>query len=412
MKKLISVLVAALGLTVLAEYNAETAVQNSIRDVVVRQQWPWSSTVTVTFKVAGLAPTDAVDVTLTGTVGDESAVIPESVLTGAVRGLSLGEHTLSFNPTAVPLLAQHGTTADFNVRVTPSLSTRRPDDPLYMIVDLTTTENPVSFLSRRDILSGAHGTYETTPAWIQSGSTPALDDCLIWTGVTNDVYRTTKLVLRKIPADNTENLTDYWMAVFELTQEQYGRVMGSAFTSGNYPGEQRPVECKYSTIRGSVEGAKWPEGDDVDSDSLMGILQHRAKLPFDLPTNAQWEYASRAGTTTDLYSGKNVSDVNVAELARYANNQSAGTGGYTSNTTTVGSYKSNAWGLFDMYGNVWEWTRDLHSTGPNRIVRGGGCISGSSSCCSASSKSTSNNPSGQQDRLGIRVVVTTSAVAE
>ena len=121
----------------------------------------------------------------------------------------------------------------------------------------------------------------------------------------------------------------------------------------------------------------------------MGQLRKKTGIIFDLPTEAQWEYACRAGTTTFLNSGKELSDDDesdeMAEVGRYAYNHDDGKGGYSEHTK-VGSYLPNAWGLYDMHGNIEEWCKDWFkenlgsnpaidpkggASGDYRVMRGG-----------------------------------------
>lgn len=190
-------------------------------------------------------------------------------------------------------------------------------------------------------------------------------------------YKTTKLVLRLIPSGHfmmgspsDENgrgsyetlrpviLTKpFYIGVFECTQKQYELVMGA--TPSSYKGDARPVESvSYNNIRGSVNGKGWPTHNQVDANSFMGRLRSKANMLFDLPSEAQWEYACRAGTSSALNSGLPYSEQNLKVVARCSFNKSDGKGGYTSSHTTVGSYQENAWGLYDMHGNVWEFCCD------------------------------------------------------
>ena len=261
-----------------------------------------------------------------------------------------------------------------------------------------------------------------------------------------DTCRTTELWLRKIPAgtfimgspedelgrgvtgDETQHevtLTDdYYIGIFECTQKQWELVMGS--NPSQYKGDCRPVErVSYDMIRGTEEqaGAGWPTyGHAVDLTSFMGKLQGKTGLVFDLPTEAQWEYACRAGTTTALNSGKNLltaedeEDANMNEVGRYKYNQSDGKGGYSSAHTKVGSYLRNAWGLYDMHGNVQEWCLDWSGSygtnavenplGPNtgsyRVFRGSCWQNDASNSRSADQKV--HSPSNYSYVSGFRVV--------
>ena len=108
---------------------------------------------------------------------------------------------------------------------------------------------------------------------------------------------------------------------------------------------------------------------------------------FDLPTEAQWEYACRAGTTTALNSGKNVTGLdscpNVDEVARYIGNSNPDVAGrsevskrntdLSAGTMSVGAYLPNAFGLYDMHGNVWEHCLDATELIPTGFIDPKGC---------------------------------------
>ena len=195
-------------------------------------------------------------------------------------------------------------------------------------------------------------------------------------------YKTTKLVLRKIDpgtftmgsvesevgrdvnetAHEVTLTNGYYIGVFETTQKQYELVTGS--NPSIYTGDTRPVEyVTYNMLRGENLGASWPDSYEVDEDSFFGKLRAKTGLTFDLPTEAQWEFACRAGTTTALNSGKDLTHEDESsvmnEVGRYHYNREDGKGGYKDHTI-VGCYMPNNWGLYDMHGNVNEWVLDLY----------------------------------------------------
>ena len=155
----------------------------------------------------------------------------------------------------------------------------------------------------------------------------------------------------------------FYIGIFEITQKQYKYVMNA--TPSQATGDCRPVEnVSYADIRGTVEGAKWPESGSVDASSFMGKLRAKCKEwdgeaytkdvagLFDLPTEAQWEYACRAGTTSPYNDGVDCATEDA--LATQLNGLGCYKRSTTDRHTDVGSYASNAWGLYDMHGNVWE----------------------------------------------------------
>lgn len=226
-----------------------------------------------------------------------------------------------------------------------------------------------------------------------------------------DEYKTTKLVLRKIPKGtftmgdrstdypggedvglHTVTLTkDFYMGVFEVSQRQWELVMGdrpSYFTNALCYAT-RPVErVSYYAIRenplpmltdesaGSDDPAvDWPSNSLVNAASFIGKLRAKTGLAaLDLPTEAQWEYACRAGTTTALNTGYNLSDREIDPsmdvTGRYKANGIAIYGAERSvdtlgGTAKVGSYLPNKWGLYDMHCNVQEWCLDWDRVTPH-----------------------------------------------
>ena len=211
----------------------------------------------------------------------------------------------------------------------------------------------------------------------------------------------------------------YYIGIFEVTQMQYELI-----TDGNpssCQGETRPVEqVSYDDIRGSGPNTAWPAaGHAVADGSFLGKLRTKTGLEFDLPTEAQWEYACRAGITTALNSGKNLTGINrcpnMADVGRYWVNRTDGVGGYGEHTK-VGSYQPNAWGLYYMHGNVVEWCLDWSGNYPSeavsdpqgvesgsyRVLRGGSWNSSAQRCRSAYRNYVS--PSIRRYYIGFRLV--------
>ena len=146
----------------------------------------------------------------------------------------------------------------------------------------------------------------------------------------------------------------FYCSVFETTQGQWQSVTGVNPSAHN--GATRPVEgVSWNDIRGT--------GDTVDDASFLGVLRAKTALAsLDLPTEAQWEHACRAGTRGD-FAGTGRPD----EMGRHSLNHEDWDA-YEEHMP-VGSYDSNDWGLYDFHGNVWEWC--LGGTVESRIVRGG-----------------------------------------
>ncbi|MBI5850662.1 MAG: formylglycine-generating enzyme family protein [Planctomycetes bacterium] len=204
----------------------------------------------------------------------------------------------------------------------------------------------------------------------------------------------------------------FCMGRYEVTQAEYQAVMGSNpsyFQGAPYPNSaNRPVEqvtwndamayCAALTARESAAG-RLPAG-----------YQYR------LPTEAEWEYCCRAGTTTEFHYGNSLV---CGQASFWYSYHSLSSCNNSSSTGVVGGYTANAWGLHDMHGNVWEWCLDWGDgsanypagavtdpyvfSGPLRVIRGGSWGNDSRYCRSAGR--IGDNPSGGYLHLGFRVVL-------
>lgn len=370
------------GALLLAQAGAEVRIE----DVRATPVAPWGRIV-VDYTVVGTLPTNAADYVAAVTASNRvTGTVYEGGTVGGETALTLGKHRVWWNAGTAGL---REAAEAVDVRVGYVVY------PDYCVINLSggpdATRWSVSYLS----------------AVPSSG----------WT----DGYKTTKLVLRRIPAGSFIMGSDqgsesrrvaltkpFYMGVFEVTQKQWELVMGSwpgSTPSSSYGrGDAYPAYyVSYNDIRGSSSGARWPASAAVDASSFLGRLRAKTGLEFDLPTEAQWEYACRAGTATTYYWGDSMDGA----YAWYSSNSG-------SKTHPVGTRKPNAWGLYDMSGNVWEWCRDWYGTlaygadpvgsasGSYRVIRGGGWFNNSDYC--TSSFRDYNDPSYRFDNYGFRLV--------
>jgi formylglycine-generating enzyme required for sulfatase activity len=338
-------------------------------------------------------------------------------------------------------------------------ATNSPPD--YMVVDLTGTVEPRFYTCEKALPGGL---------------------------LENNYYRTTAMVMRRIPADgitwtmgNSGNETgtgnyaarewqhtvtmdhDYYMAVFEMTQGQYYHAIGQKHyrdandmtqdTFDEVDWELRPLDnVRYVEIRNNatpyVYHASFKNYDYPaipNSASIIGKLRTKTGVMFELPSEAEWEYACRAGTGEGFWNdGSRISAgakcTNLPGRVSYNDgNPVQGDENFgvedkhkwtsQNGTAIVGSYSSNKWGLYDMHGNVWEWCNDFwvedcsglkeylssgaaNADGDNLLngaantgryrVRRGGCWVNDVNCC----RSAHRNYEGQYSRenIGFRLV--------
>ncbi len=350
----------------------------TVSDVAARQRWPWNGKVDIGYTITGDDASDkviAVQVTdhNTGTV-----YTPKSFQ--AIPSTGAGTHRITWDTAADGL-----NLISTNVSVTVALTNGAPlINGLYCVIDLsggpTAARWPVTSLSA-----------------VPEGG---------WT----DEYKTKKLVLRRVEAGSLSGLTPgdtdeftsvrvdkpYYIGVFEVTGAQFLLMTGGEGVSKtNYLHQDtRPQGyLSYNSLRGK---AKYPDTPTVDANSVIGILRTKTGLEtLDLPTEYQWEYACRAGTTSDYNNGGSTED-DLKKLGWYAGNSG-------NESHPVGEKIANAWGLYDMHGNVWEWCLEWGTSFARRLRSGSYSTSQASYCRSGGMRNFFTPSNGNRADIGFRL---------
>jgi formylglycine-generating enzyme required for sulfatase activity len=211
-------------------------------------------------------------------------------------------------------------------------------------------------------------------------------------------------------------LKPFYMGVYEVTQEEYELVMDTKPSSFSPSGRHRDQVKDLDTRHFPVENVSWMDAVEFCRRLSLRPEEQAARRSYRLPTEAEWEYACRAGTTTPFHFGTQLSgrEANCHGDYPYGGNQNRGP--FLRRTTRVGSYAPNRFGLYDMHGNVWEWCQDwygpydvskvLDPTGAasafDRVVRGGSWINPAAGCRSALRSKVA--PASRDDGLGFRAV--------
>jgi formylglycine-generating enzyme required for sulfatase activity/serine/threonine protein kinase len=206
--------------------------------------------------------------------------------------------------------------------------------------------------------------------------------------------------------------SDFEMAIYPVTQEQYEKVMGSNPSHFSAAGAGKSKVERMDTRQYPVEMVSWYE-----SNEFCRKLSELTGRPCVLPTEAQWEYACRAGTLTSFHFGTSCdgTQANCDGNIPYGTREK---GPFLGRTCPVGSYPPNPFGLYDMHGNVLQWCRDYCDAGPYnvsitvdppgpasggmRVQRGGGWNHDAWGCRAA--YRAGNNPAHRYYHCGLRVV--------
>ncbi len=411
MKSLIAATILAAGLLPAA----------TIENVAVSQRWPWSQKVDISYDLATDAPMQ-IDVAVFQ--GDTPVPMPAAAFSGDINNVSSGSRHIVFDPSQTPYTNRVMTALRFVL--TPR------EMPLYLILDLSkpkTDPEQTTWVTAYDLTNSAsaYGSWEWGSTFHPGSEIDSRwEDTPIWTGVTNNTaYMTYKLVMRYVPpgtfqmgmASNPGSWTyDWWelarnVRTITLTKGFYAAVFPTTRSQHSYltnlvsMGSNNDTAVKnyvnYDGLRGTDLGTNWPVSASVDVGSTMGILRAKTGFEaFDLPTEAQWEYACRAGATGLFHDGTSTlsedSDAVSESLDMIA--------WYIDNTGANHYYKvpgqklPNGWGLYDMLGNANEWCLDWggfngngyltndttdpkgRTSGDGRIARGGSVWSAPKGC--------------------------------
>jgi formylglycine-generating enzyme required for sulfatase activity len=188
----------------------------------------------------------------------------------------------------------------------------------------------------------------------------------------------------------------FYLGVYPVTQEQWHAVMANQYV--------RPEEgydiVNPSRFQGALRGEKNLPVETISWNDCQAFIKklrakEKDKQPYRLPTEAEWEYACRAGTTTPFYFGETISTAQANFAGEIGGNGKKST--YRKKTTPVGTFPPNAWGLYDMHGNVAQWCQDRFgqypkqgavnpqggTEGGSRVLRGGSWEDGPGRCRSA-----------------------------
>ena len=384
------------GLVATASLNAAV-----IEQVIVRQQWPWSTDVKVEYKISGV--TSPVNIGVRAFNGEEE--LPSANLEAAISGERYGIAEDGVGTFVIDPVKAFGTAkvalANFKVKLSLTPAAANINEVIYKVFDLTT--GTCQDITRADFYNGKVEDgefvtdYTSLDSHLLAPNSEMVGDVLIWTGITNNVkYKTTHLVMRKIPAANkiwtmgapptepgyqqsteTNHLVkltqNYYMGVFEITQKQYTLLVGNNPSTGTSreDADVLPVnKLFYGNLEANNNNTAW--------EFAKRMRTKTQNVNFCLPTEAQWEFACRAGSVMALYSGRFVSegglwsgrDGQTDLLAWFGgDNDTHGNSAIDGVRAQhpVGQKLPNAFGLYDMLGNVLEFTTDLLNTGSDYI---------------------------------------------
>ena len=397
----------------------------TITGVTARQRWPWNNLVDIDFVIGGAAEGEAYYIDVSGTYDNGNrSLFAKTFATEPIA--ATGKNRVVWN-----LGADYPEFKADDLVISVTATPFSDATPVYLVVDLSGGASaaswPVRYTTKAPVhTAGQNDPCKTTELWlkrVKAGTFTA-------GGGTHDTwYRSHTCTLTQ----------DFYLGVFELTQAQVSLIKSgnfqitnttyykrnySLFTNETYAAT-RPVDSfRLDEVRGS-NYSSWPSTKTITDDCVCKRLRDRTGLAFDLPTEWQWEYACRAGTTGEQYPNAeyrcNANSQPPAEYEWYSEQQMWGE---DYGTSYVDRYAPNPWGFYGMLGNVSEWCINTYQSGitagsnwtdptgsgnnAQRILRGGHWGQETPYCHTGAAFDNANYGNGQSARFyhGARICLT------
>ncbi len=321
----------------------------TVTDVTARQRWPWNSLVDVDFTIGGAGAGDAFAIDVTATYDGGTKTLRARTFASEPIGRT-GSNRLVWN-----FGADYPDFKAEDLQVTVTATPFSDSTPVYLVVDLSAGANAESYAVRYTTTAPEHtagvaDACKTSELWLKrvKAGTIAMGG-----GSTNS------------RAAHTCTLTnDFYLAIFSITQAQWENVgydlenTLSAFTNAVYCATRPADSLKYNWLYSHYS---WPDSDVLSADCFLKRLRDRTGLNFHLPTEWQWEYACRAGSTAARYPDAQYrcSNNTPNPPADYEYYNEEGMWGPAYGTGYVDEYPANSWGFYGMLGNLWEWCANL-----------------------------------------------------
>lgn len=323
----------------------------TVTDVAARQRWPWNSLVDVDFTIGDAGAGDAFAIDITATCDGGTKTLRARTFASEPIGKT-GSNRLVWN-----FGADYPDFKTEDLQVTVTATPFSDSTPVYLVVDLSAGANAESYAVRYTTTAPEHTAGVADPCKTSELWLKRVKAGTIAMGGGNTSSR---------PAHTCTLTRDFYLGIFTITQAQWENVgydpnaTVSVFTNAAYCATRPADSLKYNWLYSSYN---WPDSDILSNDCFLKRLRDRTGLNFNLPTEWQWEYACRAGSTAARYPDAQYRCSNTTPESppdNYEYYGERGMWGPEYGPSYVDEYPANPWGFYGMLGNLWEWCANLN----------------------------------------------------